>query len=244
MPTHNTPAPLLRRAVQSVLWQNYPDFTLVVTNDGGKPPWDALEDIQDPRLVRYDAPANRGRYHADAAVLAACRTEWFTPHDSDDWSEPNRLELLLAAASDAAVSPARFHGRDGSTHVERPKPDRVGQLTTVSRYTAGLYRTDALRDVGIPCHVRGSADTAVVSLFWIAHDIATVEQPLYHIVKRDGSLTTSHATGLHSSWRREQRRLRKDAFRRAVDLQPPERAAAMGYCPDPDQVAEIKALLG
>src|ERR1039457_1012362 len=70
--------PFLRRAVESVLGQTHGDLTLIVVNDGDLPePWDLLADINDPRLVRFDLGAHRGRFFADAVALAPVSLPYF-----------------------------------------------------------------------------------------------------------------------------------------------------------------------
>ena len=62
----------LARAVESVLDQTHGDLLVIAANDGDDHPrWDVLGHIRDPRLVRVDYQANRGRYFADQIALMA-----------------------------------------------------------------------------------------------------------------------------------------------------------------------------
>lgn len=241
MPTWNTPADYLRAAVDSVLAQDVP-LQLVVVNDAS-PTWDGLTDYDDPRLIRYTLEENRGTYYAQGLVLAACSTPFWSLHDADDWSEPDRYARLLDAIDgrEAAASSVWFHNLDGSTFVQSPRPLPVGhgRLTTIARNHAHVYRTDTLRSVGIPSDLRGSADTAMTSLFWHRHRVAVVDEPLYHYRKWGGSLTTHPDTALGSEWRRRQRRARAQRFTAARDSGRP----LGGYAPDPAHVASLKERL-
>lgn len=210
MPYWRTPQ--IRRAVDSVLGQSHKDLLLVVVNDGDTttPPWPLLEDIDDRRLVRFDLEQNRGRYWADAVTLAACDTEWWSPHDADDVSQPTRFAEHVRTGADVSFCHAMYHLLDGTSKTSpvksklAPKKDR---LRTIARYPAGMYRTDVARAVGGPHpECRGSYDTAMVSLLWNRFSPVTIDRYLYHVHKREGSLTTSDETGLHTKWRREQRR--------------------------------------
>src|SRR5579859_5430453 len=85
----------LRDAVLSLLNQTYPFLRVVVINDGDpNPPWAALADITDPRLLRFDLKENRGPYFALAVALEATPDPFFLIQDADDVSAPNRAYSL------------------------------------------------------------------------------------------------------------------------------------------------------
>lgn len=212
MPYWRTPA-TVRTAVEAVLAQTYPDLLLYVINDGDRrtPPWTVLADIDDPRLIRVDLPENRGRYFADAAVLAACDTTWFAIHDADDVAAPEWLEWLLTACEgngwDACFAPQNVVGLDGASRREE-----VGSLLPVRRlrhiaHHAAVYRTQALRDVGGPHPgFRIGYDTLLVNLLTLRHPLGTIDRPVYTRHIRPGSLTTTPETASGSPARRAARR--------------------------------------
>lgn len=212
MPYWRTPA-TLRTAVTAVLAQTYRDLRLVVVNDGDRQtrPWELLADITDPRLLRVDLPANRGRYFCDAAVLQACDTPWFAVHDSDDEATPVWLEWLIRAAADngwdACVAPQTVVSVDG---VARLEP--VGKLLPSRRlrhvaHHAAVYRTQALRDVAGPHPgFRIGYDTLLLNLLLMRHSVGEIDRPVYTRRIRPGSLTTSPDTGTGTQARRVARR--------------------------------------
>jgi glycosyltransferase involved in cell wall biosynthesis len=204
----------IRRAVDAVLAQTYPWLRLVVVNDGDTqtPPWPALADITDPRLTRVDLPTNRGRYFADAAVLAACDSEWWTVHDADDSAAPDWLETLLTGCLIngwvAAFGWQRVHGLNlGSVDVEQPGPDL--QPTRRLRHLAhhaGIYRTAAVRAVGGPHPgYRIGYDTLLVNLVGRMGKLGVVPRVLYTRHLQPGSLSTSPHTGRGSPARQQAR---------------------------------------
>ena len=116
----------IRRAVQGLLAQSYPDLRIVVVNDGDQdPPWDQLADLRDPRLIRFSLSRNHGGpFFANAVVIRTVSSPWFLVQEQDDWSDPRRLEYLLHLATtchaDAAISAHVFHRENpdgGSTPV-------------------------------------------------------------------------------------------------------------------------------
>lgn len=213
MPYWRTPT-TVRAAVDAVLSQTYPDLLLYLVNDGDtvSPPWPALADITDPRLIRVDLLDNRGRYFADAAVLAACRTPWFAIHDSDDVAAPDWLATLLDAAAGhgwvAAFAPQRVLDLDGRMWIEPVG----GPLESTARlrhlaHHAAVYRTGTLREIGGPHpNFRIGYDTLMVSLVMMAGPVGAVDRALYTRQIRPDSLTTTPATGRGSIARRAVRR--------------------------------------
>jgi len=88
----------VRRAVESILGQSHRELMLIIVNDGDPdPPWEALSDITDSRIVRFDLATNHGRYFADSVVLAATTDQYFMFQDADDWSEATRIATLMEA---------------------------------------------------------------------------------------------------------------------------------------------------
>lgn len=199
MPTYRV-GHLLARAVNSVLASDV-DLELVVTVDGDDPQAvDILVEISDPRLRVVRSPENRGRYAADAAVLAEAKTPWFSVHDSDDWSEPDRFRRLLDASgdADAVCSPRWIHPSNGGSPFILPVKHeaRVPEITT--SYPAIVWNADLLRGVGYDVGYRIAYDVYLTSIFWDRYRIVEVPIPLYHSCKRPDSLTKSKATGANS----------------------------------------------
>jgi glycosyltransferase involved in cell wall biosynthesis len=210
----------IRRSVESVLNQTHHDLTLIVVNDGGPPDvWTPLEDIGDPRLIRFDLTPNRGRYQADAITLAACQTAWWTVQDADDWTEPERLQRLLTKAkakqADAVFGGYRQHRLDGTERVVTPHRiahmAKSRQLRHVAHHTA-LYRTEAIRSIGGPHpEYRIAWDTFMIAV--VAHKLSWAYdmEALYHHCHQPTSLMQSPATMKGSPERvRTQERLRQE----------------------------------
>lgn len=205
MPYFAPTAPLVARAVRSILSQTHKDLRLVVVNDGGpKEVWKPLARFRDDRLVRFDLPVNRGRYYADAVTLAACDSEWWSPHDSDDWSERGRFAALLAHSQGCDVVLGGWTTRQSSGRevVKHPKfaPDD-GRLRYQANHV-GLWRVEALRSIGGP-HPdwRIAYDTLQVGLATRYLDVRTCPDVGYHHEVRPGSLSSSRETGIGSAER-------------------------------------------
>lgn len=226
IPFYRTPPLLLRRAVTSILEQTFRDFRLILVNDGGGlAEWKALGGIADDRIVQFDLLVNGGRYLADAVVLAACDTLWFLPHDSDDWSDPNRLANLLAqtegrsisksanAPVDAVFSAECVHfadarGRERIVHVQVGGWSPANTVLKHRAHMSALWRTAFLKAIGGPHPgYRLAYDTFLTSAAFLASAavgrIDAQHSPQYHRCVRSGSLRTSAETRLRSTARRE-----------------------------------------
>ncbi|WP_181785076.1 glycosyltransferase [Streptomyces phytophilus] len=206
MPYHGCPD-TVRRAVDAVLGQTHTDLVCVVVNDGdtAAPPWPALADITDERLVRLDLPAQRGRYFADAVTLAACRTEWWTIHDADDRAAPGWLATMLAAVdgADVVLTSQTVHQLNGKTVTEKVRPWADGAYRHHA-HMAGLWRTSFLTALGGPHPgYRVGWDTMLTGTALAMGRAVVLDDPLYERHRRRGSLTNAPSTGVRSPLRKE-----------------------------------------
>src|SRR5579883_1623450 len=100
IPAYNAAA-TIERALASVLRQNYPDFEIVVVDDGSRDDTAAVVErlaIPNLRLVRL--PQNRGECGAMNAGIAEAKSEFVAFLDADDeWIEGKLLKQLPILAS-------------------------------------------------------------------------------------------------------------------------------------------------
>ncbi len=84
-------------AATSVLEQTYPDFELIIVDDGSSVGTiAALEPISDPRLTVIATGENRGVSAARNRGIEAARGHWVAFHDSDDIWRPEKLAKQMA----------------------------------------------------------------------------------------------------------------------------------------------------
>lgn len=223
----------IRRAVDAVLAQTHRDLICVVTNDADteRSPWPHLAGITDPRLVRYEASTNRGRYFTDAVVLAATDTPWFTVHDADDAAHPRWLEWCLREArksdADSVLTSQYVRDLKGRQLVEHVKMGNEGREMHHFGHMAGLWRSSWLRTVGGPNpHFRVGYDTLLSTIAWWYGRYAALPAPVYTRYRRKGSLTTSPKTGGKSEYRLAVRAELRDLWADLRDLRSPEQIGA------------------
>lgn len=92
---------LLRRAIQSVLRQTFPDWVHVIVNDGGDRAelenlLDGYRDEYQGRLVVVHHETSQGMQNASNAGLAATDSVYVNIHDDDDAWEPEFLAQTVA----------------------------------------------------------------------------------------------------------------------------------------------------
>ncbi|HOT89367.1 MAG TPA: glycosyltransferase [Bacteroidales bacterium] len=87
LPAYNTPADILRRAINSVLNQTYPYFELIIVDDGSEPSLDPIiKEYHDNRIVFIRHKKNKGAGAAHNIGIKAAKHDWvaFICHD-DEW---------------------------------------------------------------------------------------------------------------------------------------------------------------
>lgn len=136
----------LRDALDSVARQTLRDHETILVDDGSTDPatialCDAAARTPGVRLIRT---ANRGPAHARNTGIAAARTPYVLPLDSDDWLAPTFLERTAAlldgdAAVDVAFTWVALVGRHHGTWETGPfaVPEMLSRCTV---HVASLYR--------------------------------------------------------------------------------------------------------
>lgn len=97
VPTYNR-LPHLREAVASVVAQTYPNWELIVVDDGsedGTQEW--IAGLDDPRIRLLALPHSGNLGHVRNRGIAEARGELVAFLDSDDAFEPRKLEAQVAA---------------------------------------------------------------------------------------------------------------------------------------------------
>jgi glycosyltransferase involved in cell wall biosynthesis len=108
MPAHNR-APVIGRAINSVLGQTFGDFELIVVDDGSTDnTQEVVRSFADGRLVFLRHERNRGATAARNTGIKASRANYVTFLDSDDEFAPTKLEEQMAALRERTGSGDRI----------------------------------------------------------------------------------------------------------------------------------------
>ena len=106
IPTYNR-AHRVEKAIRSVQAQTYPDFEIIVVDDGSTDNTDSVMDRlikEDSRIRFMKQPVNRGAQAARNRGIRESRGEWIAFLDSDDQWLPKGLEQRISLAKKKGVS--------------------------------------------------------------------------------------------------------------------------------------------
>ena len=151
--------PLLRVALRSVFDQTLRDIEVIVVDDGSRDETpDALERIDDERLIVVTHATSSGVARARNDGLTRARTAWIAFLDDDDLWAPDKLERQLAAVERRGAvlsSTCALRITPAGTVVERviaPGEDGIERQLLSSNVIGGpstvLARADAVREAG------------------------------------------------------------------------------------------------
>ena len=146
VPVYNV-APYLRECVDSVLGQSYPNFELLLVDDGSTDESGAICDeyaAKDPR-VRVFHKENGGLISARRHAVARFTGDYCIFLDSDDFITADTLEVLAGAVkesgADCVLYGIRWNRPGGVEHILCP-PEICGKLYTDKRDVLNILLND------------------------------------------------------------------------------------------------------
>jgi hypothetical protein len=226
----------LGQALESLLGQTRPPEAVVVVDDASAdPPVDVVRGFPDVTLLA--APDNGGPYRLVQAVIGRTRFDAYLFQDADDWSAPDRLEVLLAAAEETGAELVGSHEvrvlvDEGDLVPVRYPLDVNDALAAkptafpLLHPTSMVSRDLVVRVGGFATGMRFSGDAEFLRRAGHAARVVNADHFGYFRRKRPGSLTTAADTALQSPQRREVQATLAERARANAD------AVARGEQPD------------
>lgn len=204
----------LARCIDSILAQTFPDFELILVNDGTKDNCPAImQDYADrDSRIRQVHKENGGLSSARNAGLDVARGEYIAFVDSDDYIAPTLLEDAVRAADETGAQQVLFNYRlviDGEEkgaylnfETETIDVDRLGLANYFYRYWmpykhgqeawSKLYRRDVIEgnDLRFAPNNEIFAEDTLFSAMYLMHThvIAALSFPYVYYVQRGDSL--------------------------------------------------------
>jgi GT2 family glycosyltransferase len=247
MPAYQTPPALIRRAIESVRAQLYPDWELCIADDASPDPalWELLQDYaaQDPRIKVVRRGENGHISRATHSALALATGEYVALMDHDDRLAERALYEVAAAINRHPGAALIYSDEDkidaqGRRSEAYFKPDFNYELLLQQNLVShlGVYRRDVLEAVGgLRSAFDGSQDYDLALRVYErvgAEAIHHIPAVLYHWRQNDDDLSFSESQLARCT----------DAARRAVEehLARTGQQARVGTPPDRPGWVEVR----
>ncbi|MFC5577114.1 glycosyltransferase family 2 protein [Lysobacter niabensis] len=199
MTTYNT-AEFVESAVRSILNQTWRNLELIIiddcSSDDTRKKIEALQAV-DSRIKLYCFGENRGTYWCKNFGITKSSGSVITFMDSDDISEPRRLERQFAALNHPGYAVSTCN------HVRKDESGEVILINGVAErvaYISQMVKRKVFEEVGYFDTIRTSADDEFLRRVRITYGQqahVNVKEVLYIALLRDGSLTRDPANAIN-----------------------------------------------
>ena len=199
----------LDTCVNSILTQTFPDFELILVDDGSTDDSLRLCNVyqqQDPR-VRVLHQSNQGVSTARNVGIEQASGQFLAFVDADDWVEPSFLQCLHDAIGTAQISlcgvadeaPFAPPREEIALQDMRIHPSRYAQLAYTNYAVNKLYRRELLLPEGprfVPDMKRGEDAAFVSACLQKCDRMAACPDTLYHYRMNEASATHRFYEGI------------------------------------------------
>ena len=196
----------IRECIDSILAQTYPDFELILVDDGSPDNCGRICDEYAEKDVRIKVihKENGGLTSARNAGLSVAKGDWIMHVDGDDWIEPDMIESLIEAAKAAEADLVfgdfiKYGANAGNKQLPSWGSDKIDSLSRYIAYSMttiwgsiakrSLYTEHSLKS---PDGVSYCEDFhLIVRLCHFAKKIVNVHRPFYHYRYRPTSIMSN-----------------------------------------------------
>ena len=196
----------IRECIDSILAQTYPDFELILVDDGSPDNCGRICDEYAEKDVRIKVihKENGGLTSARNAGLSVAKGDWIMHVDGDDWIEPDMIESLIEAAKAAEADLVfgdfiKYGANAGNKQLPSWSSDKIDSLSRYIAYSMttiwgsiakrSLYTEHCLKS---PDGVSYCEDFhLIVRLCHFANKIVNVHRPFYHYRYRPTSIMSN-----------------------------------------------------
>ena len=196
----------IRECIDSILAQTYPDFELILVDDGSPDICGRICDdyAKGDNRIKVVHKVNGGLTSARNAGLEVAKGEWIMHVDGDDWIEPDMIESLIEAAqitgADMVIGDFVKYGPSaGYNKLPTWSSDKKKSMTNYIAYVMttiwgsiakrSLYADHSLKS---PDGISYCEDFhLIVRLCHFANKIVNVHRPFYHYRYRPTSIMSN-----------------------------------------------------
>ena len=204
MPVFNT-IQYLEQAIESVLYQTYLDWELILVDDGSSDGSGEMCDYYVKKDCRICVihQKNKGLSGARNTGMKFATGEYIQFLDSDDWLYPGTLKTVYEAAissdSDMVIFDAQYEGDNYSWHEKSTIPDGLYDSKTILEnlakpsippYAWNKFCKRSLYD-GVFFPEGENWEDVATTFFPVSRTkkIAVLGKPLYHYRQREGAIS-------------------------------------------------------
>ena len=201
----------LPACIDSILAQTFPDFELILVDDGSPDNCPAMCDAaaEKDNRVRVLHKPNGGVSTARNAGLAAARGNWVGFVDSDDVIDKTYLEKLYCAGKQSGAeivacnllfmqedgSPCRYQEQPLCTEIlSQDEAIHRMRLTPLIQATTRLHRRDILEGIHFPVEKHYEDAFTTPEIFERVSTVACVEEKLYYYRQQPTSILHGKVT--------------------------------------------------
>jgi glycosyltransferase involved in cell wall biosynthesis len=212
LPIYNV-EPYLDRCIQSVLSQSFTDYELILVDDGSTDGCPGICDAYGEKyaFIRVIHKENGGLSSARNAGTEAAKGEYIWWVDSDDWIEPDALQVLYEASKDQNADMVKFNyfrvQSPKSEHKSNARPgvymmEDVEELRNLAMCSPGKFTLSAWSNIYsrkflaenklsfVSERIICSEDYLFnLQALLLAQKIVVITDALYSYILREGSLS-------------------------------------------------------
>lgn len=201
----------LKRCIDSLVNQTYKDIEIILVNDGST---DSSLNIckeyaNQHKIIKLIDKMNGGLSSARNAGLKHCQGEYIAFVDSDDWVEPNYIEVLLDVLEKHNVDIAQCSyvkevGQVNSSKIINQYneeiltgKDAIKKLYIKDDYVKTvvawnkLYRRNIFERIRFPEGLNYEDEAIIHEILYKAGTLVKIDYTLYHYLIRKNSITQS-----------------------------------------------------
>lgn len=207
----------IRECIDSILAQTYPDFELILVDDGSPDNCGRICDEYAEKDVRIKVihKENGGLTSARNAGLSVAKGDWIMHVDGDDWIEPDMIESLIEAAkateADLVFGDFMKYGPyAGNYKLPTWSIDKKDSMSRYIAYTwTTIWGSIAKRSLYTEHYLKSPDGVSycedfhlIVRLCHFAKKIVNVHRPFYHYRYRPTSIMSnmSRKTEVDEQW--------------------------------------------
>jgi glycosyltransferase involved in cell wall biosynthesis len=206
----------LKNSIRSILNQSFPNFELIIIDDGSKDnSFQIAKDFQavDSRVIAFSLEHGGVSKTANYGITQ-CRGKYIARMDADDWSYPNRLELqfnFMELNKDIVASSGRAIYIDEDNfpiHINNPHLHHDDILKELCKGRGGalvnsavIMRRDAITKIGgYNINYRCSEDLELFLRLSEIGKLSNINNIILKVIRHKSSLTA-----LQNSWKAQSR---------------------------------------